>query len=145
MAIVEECTLARISLIFTRSPYWYAGPVPKLRHLVLSLFPAILLFQPECGPSLCVQLNHRCDRARLRQFAYAPGSTRLLRHLRQGHGAGKGVALCPKRSRGPRHGCCLTTPQGEHGKLRSTDNTNRYPSLPPFPRPFHEVLRRLVK
>src|ERR1700688_3046358 len=145
MAIVEEWTLARISLIFTRSPYWYAGPVPKLRDLVLSLFPAISLFRPECGPSLCVRLNHHCDRAMLRQFAYVPGLTKLLRHLRQGHGAGKGEAPCPKRSRVLRHGCCLTTPQGEHGKLRSTDNTNRYPSLPPSLRPFHEVLRRLVK
>src|ERR1700731_2271598 len=145
MAIVEECTLARISLIFTRSPHWCVAPVPTLRDLVLSLFPVISFFRPECGPSWCVQLSHRCDRAMLRQFADVPGLTKLLRHLRQGHGAGKGEALCPKRSKVLRHGCYLTTPPGEHGKLRSMDNTNRYPSLPPSPRPFHQVLRRLAK
>src|SRR6202162_4954188 len=145
MARVEEWTLARISLIFTRSPYWYAGPVPKLRDFVLSLFPAISLFHPECGRSLCVQINHRCDRAMLRQFAYVLDLTNLLRHRRRGRGGGKDEVLCPRSSTAPLHDYCRTTLRAEHGKPRSTDNTNRYPSLPPFPRPFHEVLRRQVK
>src|ERR1700730_9513433 len=143
MAIVEECTLARSSLIFTRSPYWYAGPVPKLRDLVLSLFPAISLFQPECGRSLCVQLNRRCDRAMLRQFAYALDLTKLLHHRRRGHGGGKDEALCPRSSTAPLRDYCRTTLRAEHGKLRSTDNTNRYPSLPPSPTPLQEALQRL--
>ena len=66
MVIVEECTLARISLIFTRSPSWYAGQVLKLRDFVLSLFPAISLFQPECGRPSCVLINHSCGHAVLR-------------------------------------------------------------------------------
>src|ERR1700688_2167455 len=143
MAIVEECTLARISLIFTRSPYWYAGPVPKLRGFALSLFPAISLFQPECGPSLCVQINHRCGRAMLRQCAYVLGLTKLLRHFRRGHGGGKDEALCPMRSRALGRDCCLTVPPGGRGTLRSTDNTNLYPWLPAYRPPWKEVRPRL--
>src|ERR1700738_4815541 len=130
MAIVEEWTLARISLIFTRSPYWYAGRVRTLRELVLSLFPTISLFQPECGRSLCVQINHSCGRAMLRQFAYVLGLTKLLRHRRRGHGGERGGVLYPKRSRALQHDCCLTVLRGEHGKQRSRDNTSLYPSLP---------------
>src|ERR1700676_1010749 len=144
MAIVEECTLARMSLIFTRSPYWCAGPVPKLRDLVLSLFPAISLFQPECGRSLCVQINHSCGRAMLRQFAYVLDLTNLLRHRRRGHGGGKDEALCPRSSTAPLHDYCRTTLRAEHGKPRSRDNTNLYPSLLAFRPPWHEVVRRLV-
>src|ERR1700730_2987761 len=145
MAIVEECMLARISLIFTLSPYRYAGPVPKRQDLVLSLFPAISLFQPGCGRPWSVLINQRCGRVMLRQSACVLGLTKPSRHRRRGRAGGKDEALCPKSNRALQHDYCLTAPPGGHGKLRSTDNTNRYPWLPAYRPPWLEVLRRLVK
>src|ERR1700730_6511759 len=144
MAIVEECTLARISVIFTRSPYWYAAPVLKLPDLGLSLFPAFSLFQPECARPWCVLINHSCGHAMLRRCACVLGLTKQLRAPRPGHGGGKDEAPCPKRSTAQPHDYCRTILRGMHGRLRSRDNRNLHPSHPAFLPPLQEVLEHPV-
>src|ERR1700680_4856629 len=96
--VVDECMLARISLIFTHSPSWYEVCSLKCRGFLPSLFAAISLFRPKCDRAWTVRLNHNHDLPVLRRCAYVPGLTNSSSHPgRAGHAAGKDEALCPSR------------------------------------------------